>query len=375
MLVPAVLVLFSTSVRASSEDVARQLVEHLTNENPEGVYQLFDLNIFADRVARNLFEGEENHKAFKEGFFNDPERLKTTVYQLFGEPTQGRTFTFVRMLTEGDQSRPLVRLVLAEGGVEYLLLEVINDKIVDMFIASKGKTSIESTSELLQLTINPASGFIKRLFGKKEADEKLLEQVKTMSVQMTSGQNEAAFSTLMAMPEEVRNARVMIETGILLASRISDKLYSEQLSRLAQRFGNLPDTQFLLIDHYIYTEQLDKALESVDRIIERFGKDGPLLEIRSSINFLSNDVENAIVSIRTGIESEPTYESSYWVYIELMMHTYQYSEVLNTLDVLSHQFGYQFTRAALEAEPFYQALTRSEAYQNWTPVNISVPGE
>jgi hypothetical protein len=135
---------------------------------------------------------------------------------------------------------------------------------------------------------------------------------------------------------------------------------------LAQSFGADADLQFMLIDHYVFEAQHDRALTSVAALERAIGgEDAASANLRGSILIGARRFDEAAKACRRGMALEPDYAAAYWCLVSVGISTRNGRIAVEGLKAYEKAFGMEFDLAKLAALEQYREIARTPEFAAW----------
>ena len=286
----------------------------------------------------------------------------------FGSLFQQGIDAFYLRLIEKD--KPFVRIVLPEGGYEYLILKTgVGDSgklvIVDIYRLSTGRDLSVTLGLFSQLFSAPNESMLRHVFGNDNFDIGLLDLFHEVALLKRKGKHKQAYKIFQKLPENIRKNRLLIDVAIQLASMVGQDEYQKQLSLLDKYYGSDLSASFILIDHHLYTEKYDKAETSVDRLIKEFGTDAGLLNLKASIYHSKNDFDGAKSYALSALKLEPYFEGSYWLLASMYTDEKKYIELVELFMGMELAYEFSFTKDEFVSDEYYSEFIQSKEFSSW----------
>lgn len=361
---------FSSDVKISTagdrvDKFAIGYVDSLNSHDIKKLASLLDMKELAYRSARTVLDDKDDIDNYVKGFTkNNREKFIQQIFQgVFKE--KGRAL-YLRKL---KNARPLIRIDYPEGGHEYMVLTLNKSpdkKIIvsDMFFLSAGKDLSVSLGAATQLMLSPSKSVLKRLFGGLEVNKDLVVEFKKIAKFRGEGKYLDAYNVINELPDAVKTKRVILDMAVQFSQFINDDEYRKQLTLLDKYHGKDETTVFILIDHYFYTGEFSKAQSSIDRLINKFGEDGALLNLKANTYFTSKDMRSANVSARKAMKLEPEFEDAYWTLVTVLLQEKKYSEVVSMLNSMESKFSYDFSSGNFIGNDIYKGFVKSSEFKS-----------
>lgn len=180
-------------------------------------------------------------------------------------------------------------MITHDSGVNYYDFTLRNDsgqvKIGDFYIYVSGEhisTMIERIVEMgLPGTVDsPGSPDIAAL-----EDAQKLQLIEELTAR---GEFEEAYRQSELLPEKFRTDKSVRLMKISIAQQLDDNRYNEALEEFKSSYPDDPSLNLILVDAYLMDEQLDKAMECIDKL-DKDVKD-PYLECTEAIFFTGKKI-------------------------------------------------------------------------------------
>lgn len=346
------------------ETIGVVYADAMNNKDIQKLVKFFDMKGFAYTTARTVFDSKRDIDTYVKGFLRNTEEkfLRHVFSPIFKQEVKVK---FLRVLN-GNQ--PLIRIDYQTGGHEYAVLDIkrtADNKltVVDMFLLSSGKKLSVTIGAASQLMIRPSKSMLRRLFGKVDVDADMVRSFRELINYKKNEKYKEAYDLIESFPDELKNERVMIDMSIQLSQFINEDEYRKQLSRLDKYYGKDETTTFILIDHYYFTKNYNKAQLSIDRLIDRFGVDGALLNLKANTYHIANNNINAQAYARKAIKLEPLFEDAYWTLATVLTTDEDYDELVKVLNVIEKKFSYTFTAEDFTGSSFYKEFVKTSEFK------------
>jgi hypothetical protein len=356
----------------SMEAVGAQLATIFNERKADTLVSMLDMTALGARVAANVFESERGRSEFARGFAKSSQP-KTLVGDIFGQldRSPGSATKFMRVVTRGAEKRPLLRFDYGDSGFEYIEFVVQADakggvKIVDWAPLSGGELFSEVIGRMARILSDPAPGLIQTLLGMPKIDEVTAKRMKSIAEMRRKGDLRGAYREMEKLPAAIADSRVMLAQRASLASEAGDDDgYRKMLARLEQLHGNDPAAAFMLLDHYYYTQDLDKVLQGITAIEGRVGVDGMTQMLRANIYMMLGKHAEAVTYARKAIEVEPDMNKPYFTLAQSHVALGQFAEAVKTYTTLQEDFGYEFTKENFAQDATFTKFVDSPQFKKW----------
>ena len=354
------------------EAVGAQLATIFNERKADALVAMLDMGALGARVAANVFDSERGRSEFARGFAKTAQ-AKTLVSDIFGQldRSPGSATKFMRVVTRGAEQRPLLRFDYGDSGFEYIEFVVQRDanggvRIVDWAPLSGGELYSEVIGRMARILSDPAPGLVQTLLGIPKIDEATAKRMKAIAELRRKGDPRGAYEEMEKLPAAIADSRVMLSQRASLASEAGDDdAYRKVLARLEQLHGKDPAAAFMLLDHYYYTQDLDKVLQGITAIESRVGVDGMTEMLRANIYMMLGKHTEAVTYARKAIEVEPDMNKAYFTLAQSHVALGQFAEAVKVYTTLQKDFGYQFTKENFAQDATFTKFIDSPQFKKW----------
>ena len=239
-------------------------------------------------------------------------------------------------------------------------------RIVDWAPLSGGELYSEVIGRMARILSDPAPGLIQTLLGIPKIDEATAKRMKAIAELRRKGDPRGAYEQMEKLPAVIADSRVMLSQRASLASEAGDDdAYRKVLARLEQLHGKDPAAAFMLLDHYYYTQDLDKVLQGITAIESRVGVDGMTQMLRANIYMMLGKHTEAVTYARKAIEVEPDMNKAYFTLAQSHVALGQFAEAVKVYTTLQKDFGYQFTKENFAQDATFTKFIDSPQFKKW----------
>jgi tetratricopeptide (TPR) repeat protein len=232
----------------------------------------------------------------------------------------GGSYSVVRVRTVNDRPRILLRLIPADGGVdyhEYSLARYPDGRVAteDIYIYSMGESLTETFRRVL-LGLLPAGnrGALDRLSGGEKLMARHIGDLTTMTAQVRGGQHREGLATFRRLPAELQKHKVFQLIAVHAAQGSGDEAeYLAEMERFRRDHPNDPAADLLSIDYHLLKKQYDEALNGIDRLDKAVGGDPFLDALRASGLMELRRYEEARAAAERAVEALPKMLQGYMV--------------------------------------------------------------
>jgi len=355
---------FSLNALADAAATGEALAAALNKRDVEALLRSMDVDAVAALVIKDLGLSAADREAVRKGFPRGlRNNLEIGVRMIDG--TQG-TAKFLRSGARGQKPYALVRYDLGDQGIDYVEYYLTpSDKVEDWYVHSMA--TLYSTSARLGLaTMFKTDSMLFGLFGTRlttEADVKPFRELRTaLQAQDFAG----AYRVLETFPEGFRKTRQWAVMRVTYGGRIDDATHRAALRHVAASFGSEADLQFMLIDHYFFEQQFDRALASLGALERAVGgEDAASANLRGSMLIAAKRFADAEKACRRGIALEPDHQPAYWCLVSVGVESRSGRIAVEGLKAYEKAFAIEFDLDKLGAQNEYREIARTPEFVAW----------
>lgn len=336
----------------------------------DSLEKYFDFEAVAVTGGKDLFNSDRDYRDFVRGVkFSKRNVITALVKQI--ETTDGvMTLTGYAKRTQGVM--PQVRIDMGDYGLEYI--EFLFDKkkdgsyqVVDWYQLSTGRMASQTIGIVARVLVDPNPGILKKLFGITNVDNDIMEAITSIGSARRSGDYAEANRFFLSLPPQIKDSRIFLELGIAIANLLQDEaLHKKRLKLLAEIHGADPSAASLLIDHYYYLGDADKALSYLDVMERQVGKDGYTTYLRANLYFkMVEDYGKAKALYLEAIDIEPDLEDPYTMLAYIYILERNHAKAVEVYKLLESNFGIQYTREDFFDMPETNLFKASGEFEKW----------
>ncbi len=350
------------------DEQEQQLVEQMLT-----AFQARDVDTFAklvdpvamiDRVAKGMNLTGNTRTEFIRGGTVGIRRSNDIMFDALKRNQAVTIFKFKHRI--GDENRLLFRHKLGEENGYAFIDFVVNErgKIVDWFSYAEAIKASDAMRQAIAFMMNDKS-LLSSIFGLPQIDNAAVVAFRRYSDLVQKQQFKDAFAALDDLPAEYKKLRVWASLRVTVAGQFDESLYRESLNYLADNFGQDPDLQFVLIDHYFYQQQMTKVIIAIDKVQETLNEDAELQYLACAVLKNAQQLEPALQRCQRALRLEPAIENAYWVIIDIGFQHKDAGLVTETLTAYEQAFDKQFDPDELAELDGYNAIADTDEYRTW----------
>lgn len=275
----------------------------------------------------------------------------------------------IGIVRDKNQSLPVVRITFPEGGTNYYELRVKEIQgqyfIHDMFIRANSQYMSETIGQAVVMMLGLPSSWIATIAYQEGSRDEVVKRINKAVAARKKGDFQSSYDHLQELPQSVKEEDVVNLMIVMTSANLDDATYRRELSIFAERHGDNPRYNFMLIDHYYYMGQYKKALAATEKMLKRYPGDAAMLQMKAVLYLEQKAYQKANDALRLGQQSEPDFEDIYWTGITVNLQKKDYATTVYWLELYEQQFATQLEPAKFEEQEVYAEFIKSHEYLHW----------
>jgi hypothetical protein len=346
-----------------------QRLADIINERDSAAFAaLIDIAHLGERVVDGLNLSSGDRAGFLKGFRKGGEQLASSSMQQFTH--KHAVARLVKSIPRAQGSEQIVRIELRTpedeaDGYDYMQFELDRSGRIRDWISHAQGARTSDLMRRVSATMIADDSLLASLFGMTRIDTDVQDVISRFGKQMRAFDYKGAYATLDRMPSGFKDTVDWASLRVTMASSIDEATYRASLEHLAERHGDLPKLQFLLIDHHHYRGDQKKVLATVEAFERAVVEDGVTNVLKCSSAQQAGDVAAAIGHCERSLALEPEAENTWWLLVALALEQRDTARVLDTLGGYEKQFAMQFDPAKLLQLEGYEWLGAEPAFDAW----------
>ncbi len=349
-------------------DTGEEIVAAFQDRSGESFANLLDMTTISERALDGMKYGHKDKLEIVRGMQQAKGQVGSVVVSLVSADSLMRV---VRARHHADGVQVLVRANMGDLGFSYrdFLLYAKGDeapKIIDWYDYSSGQNYSDSIRQSL-IAILPGNSNYGRLLDLVRGKNESRKQFRDLLNATTNQDFNTFFSIYDKADDELKEHRLVLIMANGMASISNDEQRMiKTLGLIAEHYGDDEALQFILLDHYHYAGEYNKAIDALELMATHMG-------IRDSVNWaltaiyynLMGDNDNAIAAGNQSIELEPDTDFAYLALLTVYNDTKRFDDTVTIMKALEDGFDYEFTTETIGEAPEFQELLDSKAFQDW----------
>ncbi|MCJ8312291.1 MAG: hypothetical protein HRU38_08780 [Saccharospirillaceae bacterium] len=327
---------------------------------------LFNMNIYADRIIEQLDYNDRTKKEYKKIFLKEKDKLINNIFlqtfyngdaQIKFKKTEirDRRKSLNYRVIGPDSAVIFIEMILAKGKNN-------NYEIIDFYTLDSGDYLSNVASQAI-LLMDPKRNVFESFLDISKVDSKIIDNFLTLSKNYRNGQYNKAYLSYLQLPIEFKKEPVIARLGTQITINLSDDIYLKHLSFIDENFSNDPSFSMALIDYHFMNDDLDSAIKNLHLLNDTVGSDAYVLHLISTTYGLLNDFGNQLTFAQQAIDLEPELLYAHFALLDYYIMSADYVNAIKTLIVLNKQFDDYVLKSDLIAEPSYAGFVNSEVFK------------
>lgn len=329
---------------------------------------MIDLDALGERVLEGLDLNAADKLRYLAGLRLQYASLGHSV-ALQMRAQRGAKASFVRALPRAEGAAFMVRIDTrdAQNNVGHGYLEVeINDagRIVDWY----DHAAALSMSRQLRFTAGSmltTAQIARLLLGGSDESTDSASKLKDLVAALQGGDFAGAYEALVGMPETMQQRRELATLRVALSRYVGMDAYRSKLAAVADRHGDDPQLQFVLIDHYLLSGDLERALVAIEGTASVIGNDQVMESNRCTVYQAMGRKADAIAACDRAIALDPSFDTPRWTRVRIGVETQDAELAVASLSGAEQASGTRIDAGRLGRNDFYAWLVEQPEWAPW----------
>jgi len=344
--------------------VGQAIADALNKRDIEAVLRMMDVEAVGRQVMKDLGLSAADRQQVVKVF---PSALRTNVE--LGIRSMESSKGSARFMRSGVRdSRPfaLVRYDLEDKGIDYVEYYLTPaGKVEDWYIHSLA-ANFSTVARLTLATVLKTDSMLYGMFGTRFLTPADAKPFADLRAQLQAQDFAGAYRTLERFPEEFRKTRQWALMRVSYGGRIDEQTHRAALRHLAKDFGGEPALQFMLIDHYFFEQQFDRALTAIGALERGIGgEDAATMNLRGNVLLAAKRYDDASKACRRGMQLETDHKAAYWCLVAVGLGQNNGKIAVEGLKAYESAFSVRFNLDQLAAQAEYKQIAATPEYAAW----------
>ncbi len=253
----------------------------------------------------------------------------------------------------------------SDGGVDYARYFLSARGVEDWYTYATA-TLFSSAVRFNLATMLKSDSLLFGLLGMRSVTANDIKPFTELRKHLTAGDFPAAYRTLEEFPEAYRKSRQWALMRVTYGGRTGDEQYRAALRHLAASFGGDADLQLILVDHYFFEKQFDRALAGIASLERSVGgEDGSSSSLRGNVLTTMKRYPDAEAACRRAIALERDFRQAYWCLVTVGLESGNAKLTVDGLSAYEKAFDEQIDATALAKQEAYKSFARTPEFARW----------
>lgn len=362
LLVPALALAKATQEEAAA--LGRSIAEAFNERSVEAFMKVVDVDAFGHLVLDDLDLGAADRNGIRKRLPVSVRKMAETSMRAIDR--NDGSAKFLRAGLEEGRAYALVRLDLGDQGVDYLKYYASSPRAVEDWYIFTAASLYSGAVRFNLASIFRSESALLKLFRIPSVSPRETRAFIEVRDSLVREDYAGAFKALEKFPEDYRNSRQWALMRVTYGGRAGDEVYRGALRHLAARFGADADLQLLLIDHYFYENQLERALGAVASLERAVGgEDASTNGLRGNLLTALKRPGEAEAACRRGIAMEADFKPAYWCLVSVALQRNDGRLAVDALTAYEKAFDVHFDPARLAQQEGYERIARTGEFAAW----------
>lgn len=356
--------LLALPAHADVAETGQALAAALNKRDIDGLMRQLDMDAVVRLATKDLGLGQEDRDRVRRGL---PNGLRSNISISMKAIESGKgSAKYLRAGTRDGKTFALVRYDLGEQGIDYVEYYLTPSfKVEDWYVHSVAM--LYSASARFDLaTMLKTDSMLYAIFGSKITTKADIKPFTDLRAQLTAQDYAGAYRTLESFPEGYKKSRQWALMRVTYGGRIDEQTHRAALRQLARDFGSDPELQFMLVDHYFFEQQFDRALGAIAALEKAVGgEDGATANLRGSVLIGAKRYNEAAAACRRGMQLENDYKAPFWCLVTVGLTTNNGKIAVEGLKAYERAFAVEFNLNELAALDEYKKIAATPEFAAW----------
>jgi tetratricopeptide (TPR) repeat protein len=344
--------------------VGRAIADALNKGDVEAALRTMDVEAVGRQVTRDLGLNSSDREQVLKVF---PNALRTNLE--IGMRSMKSSKGSARFMRSGVRdSRPfaLLRYDLEDQGIDYVEYYLTSSgKVEDWYVHSLA-ANFSALARLSLATALKTDSMLYGMFGTRVLTAADAKPFTDLRIQLQAQDFGGAYRTLERFPDDFRKTRQWALMRVSYGGRIDEQTHRAALRQLAKDFGADPALQFMLVDHYFFEQQFDRALTAIGALERGIGgEDAATMNLRGNVLLAAKRYDDASKACRRGMQLEPDHKAAYWCLVAVGLGQNNGKVAVEGLKAYEGAFAVTFNLDQLAAQAEYKQIATTPEFAAW----------
>jgi hypothetical protein len=292
---------------------------------------------------------------------------KSLAKELFKKLPGRRSYTFLRLRSEGKEKRALFRLI-KDGAVNYHELLLTTGRaglvrIADVYVYASGEW-LSETLRRSYISVAAAKRASRNDLIDLAGDEvRSIPILLAMTKAVAEGRHRRVAALYDQLPEAIRRKKHYMLLRLPSAFLLDAELYRRAVAEYQEAYPDDPTLLLMEIDHASAAQKFDRVLECLDLLDKELGGDPFLDHLRCLAHIGAEDLHAGREAAKRALRREPTLEAPHWALVTISVRERDFAETIRLLSRLEREL--QVRIDDLRTRPEYEEFVATEEYRTW----------
>jgi tetratricopeptide (TPR) repeat protein len=360
------------SVNAIADDAAAQkevaalgraLAKALNERSADAFMRRMDFDAIRRLVVKDLGLAAKDADALRQQL---PASVRRNAEISMRALEQNKGFAkFLRSGVQEGKAYALLRLDMAEG-VDYVKYFVSPSRAVEDWYVYTSAALFSTTARFNLATMLKNDSLLYSLFGTRSVSAGDVKPFLELRRHLIAGDFATAYRALEDFPEGYRRSRQWAVMRVTYGGHAGDENYRAALRHLGKNFGGDADLQLILIDHYFFEKQYEKALAGIATLEQAVGgEDASTSSLRGNLLTTLKRHDDAAKACRRGMALEPDFKQAYWCLVTVGLDRNDGKLAVEGLVAYEKAFDVSFDVDELAGQDAYKKIARTREFGAW----------
>jgi tetratricopeptide (TPR) repeat protein len=352
------------TARKSAAAVGQALAAAFNERNVDAFMRHVDTGAVVRIVLKDLGLGESETAALRKQL---PASVRNNIGMSMRALDHSKaSVKFMRDGREDARAYVLLRVDMAEGGVDYVKYFLTPRHQVEDWYNYTSAALFSTLARFNLAAMLKNDSLLSTLFGVNLVSRGDLKPFADLRQHLAANDYAAAYRALESFPESYRKSRPWAVMRVAYGGQAGDENYRAALRHLAAGFGGDRDLQLILIDHYFFERQFDRALAAIAALEQAIGgEDASTGSLRGNLLTEMQRYPDAAQACRRAIAFEPDFKQAYWCLVAVGTSSNDGKVTVEGLVAYEKAFNLSFDPDKLAAQDGYKEIARTREFEAW----------
>ena len=360
----AVGLMLATTARADTTATGEAIAAALNKRDVEGMMRQLDTESIVRLVTKDLGLSQGDREQVRRGL---PNGLRSNVNLSMQAIETGKgSAKYLRNGTRDGKQFALVRYDLGEQGIDYVEYYMTSTSKVEDWYVHSVATLYSASARFDLATMLKTDSMLFAVFGSKMATKADIKPFTDLRMHLSAQDFGKAYKTLEQFPDGYKKSRQWALMRVTYGGRMDENTHRNALRELAKNFGGDPELQFMLVDHYFFEQQFDRAITAIGALEKAIGgEDAATMNLRGNVLIAARRYDQASQACKRGMQLEPDHKAAYWCLVAVGLGQNNGKIAVEGLKAYEKAFEVVFNLDQLAAQAEYKQIATTPEFAAW----------